>query len=179
MAGGGVPGKAVGIAHIIITGVGLIITMFQAFILTWIQAGEDTTEPIIGTDTSGTMNGSLIADFSRTGRTGIMIDIGNGKEPGAYKAINLGRIKRYRNQDIKDSNNISRGPKFGDIRNRCSNKDNSNKDNSNKDSLMFNKYNISHRASIFRDISSLNNSILNLRAGSRRWNHNTRGIKEN
>jgi hypothetical protein len=33
MAGGGVHGKVVGIAHIIMTGVGVIITMFQVFIL--------------------------------------------------------------------------------------------------------------------------------------------------
>jgi hypothetical protein len=33
MAGGGVYGKVVGIAHIIMTGVGVIITMFQFFIL--------------------------------------------------------------------------------------------------------------------------------------------------
>jgi len=33
MVGGGVYGKVVGIAHIIMTGAGVIITMFQAFIL--------------------------------------------------------------------------------------------------------------------------------------------------
>jgi hypothetical protein len=33
MAGGGVQMKVFGIAHNIMTGVGLIITMFQAFIL--------------------------------------------------------------------------------------------------------------------------------------------------
>jgi hypothetical protein len=33
MVGGGVTGKVVGIAHIIITGVGLIIIMFPVFIL--------------------------------------------------------------------------------------------------------------------------------------------------
>ncbi len=100
-----------------------------------------------------------------------MIDIGNGKEPGVSKAINLDRTTRYRNQDIKDSNNISRGLKFGDIRNRCSSKE-----NSNKDSLMFNKHDISHK--ILRDISSINNSILNFRAGSRRWNHNIGSLME-
>jgi hypothetical protein len=124
-------------------------------------------------DTSGTMNGFLIDDFSRTGRTGIMIGIGNGKEPGASKAINLDRINRYRNRDVKDSNNINRGLRYSDIRNRCSNKD-----NSNKDRLMFNKHNISHRVSIFRDISSPNN-ILSLGAGSRRWNHKTESLKKN
>jgi hypothetical protein len=33
MVGGGVFGKVVGIAHIIITGAGVIIAMFQVFIL--------------------------------------------------------------------------------------------------------------------------------------------------
>ena len=33
MAGGGVYGKGVGIAHIIMTGIGVIITMFQVFIM--------------------------------------------------------------------------------------------------------------------------------------------------
>jgi hypothetical protein len=33
MAGGGVHGKVVGIAHGIITGAGVIITMFQVFIM--------------------------------------------------------------------------------------------------------------------------------------------------
>jgi hypothetical protein len=33
MVGGGVHGKAVGIVHIIMTGAGVIITMFQVFIL--------------------------------------------------------------------------------------------------------------------------------------------------
>jgi hypothetical protein len=33
MAGGGVYGKVIGIAHIIITGVGLIMIMLQVFIL--------------------------------------------------------------------------------------------------------------------------------------------------
>jgi hypothetical protein len=33
MVGGGAFGKVVGIAHIIMTGVGVIITMFQVFIL--------------------------------------------------------------------------------------------------------------------------------------------------
>jgi hypothetical protein len=43
------------------------------------------------------MNGFLIGDFSRTGRAGIMIDIGKGKERGASRAINLDRNNRYRN----------------------------------------------------------------------------------
>ena len=59
MVGGGVHGKVVGIAHIIMTGVGVIITMSQVFILMLTQVGGDTTETIIGMDTAGTMNGFL------------------------------------------------------------------------------------------------------------------------
>lgn len=97
MVGGGVYGKVVGIAHIIITGVGLITTMSQVSILMLIQVGEDTTETIIGTDTGGTMNGFLTDDFNRTGRAGIIIDIGKGKEPGASRGINPDRTNRARN----------------------------------------------------------------------------------
>jgi len=97
MAGGGVYGRVVGIALIIITGVGFIMTEFQAFILMWTQVGEDTTETVIGTDTRGTMNGFLTSDFTRTGRAGIIIDTGKGKEPGASRAINLDRAPRDRN----------------------------------------------------------------------------------
>ncbi len=52
---------------------------------------------MIGTDTGGTMNGFQTDDFSRTGRAGIIIDIGKGEEPGASRAINLGRNNRDRN----------------------------------------------------------------------------------
>ena len=97
MVGGGVYGKVAGIAHIIITEAGAIITMFQVFILMSIQVGEDTTETIIGMGTGGTMNGFLTHDFNRTGRAGIMIDIGKGKELGASGAINLDHNNRDRN----------------------------------------------------------------------------------
>ena len=43
------------------------------------------------------MNGFLTNDFNRTGRAGIIIDIGKGKEPGASRAINLDRNNRDRN----------------------------------------------------------------------------------
>jgi len=88
MVGGGVIGKVVGTVHVIITGAGVIITMFQVSILMSTQVGEDTTETIIGTGTDGTMNGFLTDNFNRTGRAGIIIDIGKGKELGASKAIN-------------------------------------------------------------------------------------------
>jgi hypothetical protein len=43
------------------------------------------------------MNGFLTDDFDRTGRAGMIIDIGKGKEPGASRAINLDCTKRDRN----------------------------------------------------------------------------------
>ncbi len=97
MVGGGVHGEVVGIAHFIITRVGLIITMFQVFILMWTQVGEETTETIIGKDTGGTMNGFLTDNFNRTGRAGRIIDTGKGKEHGASRTINIDRNNRYRN----------------------------------------------------------------------------------
>ena len=97
VAGGGVYGKAVGIGHIIMTGVGLIITMFQPFILMSTQGGEDTTETIIGTDTGGTINGFLTDNFNGTGIAGMITDIGKGKEPGMSKSITLDRKNKDRN----------------------------------------------------------------------------------
>ena len=43
---------------------------------------------VIGMGTGGTMNRFLTAGFMLTGGTGILIDIGKGKEPGASRAIN-------------------------------------------------------------------------------------------
>jgi hypothetical protein len=51
--------------------------------------GEDTTITIIGTGTSGTINGFFINDFSRTGRVGKRTDLGEGKKPGASRDIHL------------------------------------------------------------------------------------------
>ena len=97
MVGGGVYGRVVGIAHIITTAVGVIITLFQVFILMLTQVGEATIETMIGTVIVGTMNGFLTGNFNRTGRVGIAIDTGKSKEPGASRAINLDRNSRYRN----------------------------------------------------------------------------------
>ena len=97
MAGGGVHGEIVGIVRGIITGVGIIITIFQFSILMLIRVGEDITEAIIGMDTGGTINGFLTTGFNRTGRAGTMIDIGKGKELGVSRTINLGHNNRDRN----------------------------------------------------------------------------------
>ena len=40
------------------------------------------------------MNGFLTNDFNRTGRAGIIIDIGKGEEPGVSRAINLDHNNR-------------------------------------------------------------------------------------
>ncbi len=116
MVGGGVRGKVVGTAHVIMTGAGVIMTMFQVFISMSTQAGEDTTEIIIGVGTGGTMNGFLIGGFKRTGRAGKIIDIGEEKEPGVSRAIEIGRhSNRDRNLDIEESRNITRGLRFRNI----------------------------------------------------------------
>jgi len=115
MVGGGVHGKGVGIARIIMTGVGAIITVSQVFTMMLTRGGEDTTETIIGTDTAGTMNGFLTNDFTKTGRAGKKMHIGKGRGPGASRAIARDRQNRDRILDIKGSSNINRGLRFSDI----------------------------------------------------------------
>ena len=97
MVGGGVHGEVVGIAHVITTGVGLIMTMSRVFILMWTPVGEGTTEIIIGTGIGGTMNGFLTNDLKRTGRAGKIIDVGKSEElRGESRTINLGHNTRDR-----------------------------------------------------------------------------------
>jgi hypothetical protein len=118
VVGGGGHGKDVGIAHIITTGAGLITTMPQVFILMLTPIGESTTESIIGTDIIGIMNGFLTNAFNRTGRAGITIDIGKGKEPGACRAINLNRNNIGRNSDSNGRRNIKKSQRFSSISKR-------------------------------------------------------------
>jgi len=112
MVGGGVRGKAVGIAHIIITGDGRIMAMFPDFILMWTLVGEDTIETILGTDIDGTMNGFLIKDFNRTGKAGRRIDTGKNEELGAFRDIKLDRSNSDRSSGISGRRSISRGLRF-------------------------------------------------------------------
>ena len=93
MVGGGVYGKVVGIAHIIMTEVGFIMTIFQNSILMYTQVGEDTIETIIGMAIDGITNGFLTGDFKRTGRAGKKIDVGKGGELGALRNIEIGHNK--------------------------------------------------------------------------------------
>ncbi len=97
MVGGGVHGKVVGTAHDIITVAGFIITVSRDSIMMWTRVGEDTTETIIGMDTPGTMNEFLTGTFRGTGEAGIIMDIGKGNEPGAFRTITPGRKDRCRN----------------------------------------------------------------------------------
>jgi hypothetical protein len=97
MVGGGVHGKVAGIVHVIMTGDGLIMTMFQVFILMSTQVGEDTTETIIGATTGGTTNEFLTGDSSRTGRAGMINDIGEGKEVGVSRTIEFHHNNKSRN----------------------------------------------------------------------------------
>jgi len=116
MVGGGVRGKVVGTAHVIMTGAGVIMTMFQVFISMSTRVGEDTTEIVIGVGTDGIMNGFLTGDFKRTGRAGTIIDTGEEKEPGVSRAIEIDRhSNRDRNLDIEESRNITRGLRFRNI----------------------------------------------------------------
>jgi hypothetical protein len=91
MVSGGVCGRVVGIAQLIMTGTGSTITLFQFSILTWIHIGDITTETIFGTDTAGTINGFLMNDFKRTGRVGKRANPGKGKKPGVSRDIDLER----------------------------------------------------------------------------------------
>ena len=116
MVGGGVRGKVVGTAHVIMIGAGVIMTMFQDSIMMWTQVGEDTTEIVIGVGTGGIMNGFRTGGFKRTGRAGTIIDTGEGKGPGVSRAIEIDRHSNSdRNSDIEESRNITRGLRFRNI----------------------------------------------------------------
>jgi hypothetical protein len=173
MVGGGVRGKVIGIAHVIITGAGFIIKMFQVFILMWTRVGEDITETIIGTGTAGTISGFLTDNFKRTGRAGIIIDIGKGKEPGVSRIINLDRNNRDRNSDIKGKSNTGRGRRFRDSSNNINHRFSRLSGSGNQDSLKFNSSNINHR------FSDPRNSILNPGASNARGNHDANNLQEN
>ena len=134
--------------------------------------GESTTESIIGTDIIGTMNGFLTNDFNRTGRAGIIIDIGKGKEPGASRVITLDRNNRGRNLDSNGRRNIKEDQRFSDISNRWSNK------NIPRFTNLKVNHTINPRFSNLMGNSNPDNSILNLRASNTRWNQSTSSTKE-
>jgi len=63
--------------------------LFQDSILTSIHIGELTTETIVGTDMSGTINGFPINDFMTTGEAGKPADLGEDRKPGGFRDISL------------------------------------------------------------------------------------------
>ena len=89
MASGGVYGKGVGIAQLIMTETGSTMTMFQVSISTWIDIGELITETIVGTDTNGTTTGFLINNSKRTGGVGTRTNPGADKKPGVFRNTHL------------------------------------------------------------------------------------------
>ena len=97
MAGGGVYGTVAGIAHIITTGVGVIMIVSQFSISISTQVGGDIIETITGKDAGGATNVFPISDFIGTGKAGKMIDVGKGEEPGASLTINIHHKNRGRN----------------------------------------------------------------------------------
>ena len=88
MVGGGVHGKADGIVHVTMIGIGFITGMSPIFIMTSTSVGEATTGTVIGMGIGGSAKGFPIISFSKTGEAGIKIDIGKAKESGTSKDIN-------------------------------------------------------------------------------------------
>jgi hypothetical protein len=132
------------------------------------------------------MNGFLTDDFNRTGRAGMIIDIGKGERPGASRAINLDRNRRDGNSGMKGNSNINRGLRFS----TTSNRDNSNSDNPRFGNLKGNHKedprlnnrngnNINRRFNNPRDSRNPSNSVLNLRASAPGESHNTHSLREN
>jgi hypothetical protein len=106
------------------------------------------------------MSGFPTDGFIRTGKVGIIIDIGRNKELGASRAINLDTNNRDRNWDIKGKSTINTGLMSSDTRNH--------------NNSIFNL-----RDSTIIKSSRCNNSIFNLKASNTRENHNTISLKEN
>src|SRR5208337_4216931 len=88
MAGGGVRGKDVGIAHGTTTQVGPTIKGSHLFMQEYRQAGGMTTGTIVGEGISGTTNEYLSNKFNGTGGAGKRADIGRSNKPGVSKVCN-------------------------------------------------------------------------------------------
>lgn len=62
------------------------------------------------------MNGFLTNDFNKTGRAGMIIDIGKRKEVGMSTTIEIGHNNnKDRDFDIRGSRNTARGVRFSNI----------------------------------------------------------------
>jgi len=107
MAGGGVPGKVTGIVLAITTGAGPIIARSPYSILMWIRVGENITGIITGMDTGGTTRGFLTKGFTMNGRSGVITDIGKGRETGVYMTTAPTHHIRGRNCGVSGKSNIN------------------------------------------------------------------------
>jgi len=96
VGGGGVHGKAAGIVHVIMIGVGSFINTSPIFIMILILAGEGSIETVIGTGIDGTTDGFPTTSLNKTGEVGIAVDIGKENENGTWKNINLSHHKDNR-----------------------------------------------------------------------------------
>jgi hypothetical protein len=83
--GGGVHGKADGIALIIMTEGGVITEAYLLSTETFPQAGEMITETADGKDISGKVSGYRISSFSATGAAGKETGTGKNVIPGACR----------------------------------------------------------------------------------------------
>jgi len=89
MAGGGVRGKAAGIALSTITQVGPTMEEPQIFIDRYRQAGGIITGIVVGMDINGIISGYLSDRFNRTGKPGKKTSIGSGIIPGGCNVPNI------------------------------------------------------------------------------------------
>jgi hypothetical protein len=93
-AGGGVHGKGAGTAHITMTEVGLITSVFLFFIEMFPGIGETITGIICGEDIVGTISGYLMEKCSIIGRVGKETSIGKNKTTGASGDRNQDNIPK-------------------------------------------------------------------------------------
>jgi len=84
-AGGGVPGRAAGIALITMTEAGVITEAHRLFTETFLQDGEMITGSTDGKDIRGKVSGYRIRSFSATGRAGKKTGTGKETIPGACR----------------------------------------------------------------------------------------------
>jgi hypothetical protein len=108
MAGGGVRGKDVGIAHGTTIQAGPTINAFPLFMQGYPQAGGMTTGIIVGVDISGTTNEYLTNKFNGTGGAGKRTGIGRSNKPGVSRVCSPERDHHNRlercNHDSPDRN---------------------------------------------------------------------------
>jgi hypothetical protein len=85
MVGGGVCGKAAGIAHGTMIQIGFTIKASHPFMCGYRRVGGMITEIIVGEDSNGTTSEYLSNNFSGTGATGKKTGIGRSSKHGVSK----------------------------------------------------------------------------------------------